>query len=1261
MPAPIGYRIDDEMRRLMARHEAWWAGRALLVARVPSSPLADLWLPLSDGTVAAEDVDLQPGMLDLDRLAGTPQPPGPLERDGDRIRSQSAFVRVPWVEAIMGCPIRASIQGGAMRAHAFVSDWRAWGGGAAYRRDDWLEALVALTERLAAASGGRYAVTHTLMRGPVDLAEAALDPLDGRTCDIPLADGAEYQRVVYDFNDTSAEFPRDKTLHELFEKRAEKTPDNIAVKDAKRSLTYGELNAFANRLAHLLIDRGVGRETLVGLCLERGVELSAAILGIHKAGGAYVPLDPRYPAERFALLCRDAGLRHMVATTATAPPFNGELLLLDQIDLAAFPDHNPAVPVAADNLAYVIYTSGSTGRPKGVMVEHRGVVNRLFWLHHGLPYSPADVIMQKTPVTFDVSVPELYGGFPAGASVYMLEPGAEKDPPRIVETIEEHGVTSIHFVASMLAAFLDHLQAVPGDIHRCRTLNRVFTSGEAVSRGLVERYNRILRPATDAGLHDLYGPTEGTIEVSWYPCPESTPAVKTIGRPVANTSLYVLDAQGHPQPTGVAGELCIGGVQVARGYLHQPELTAARFVSNPFAPGRLYKTGDLARWLLHGEIEYLGRIDHQVKIRGFRIELGEIESALREHPQVTDVLVHPFGEKGEQRLCAYVVGDFEAAELRRHLSARLPDYMVPAAFVKLDAIPLTASGKADRKNLPHPEFQSKAAFTPPRTETEETLCSLFASVLAVDRIGIHDNFFEAGGDSILALQVISRARGLGIDLAVRDLFKAPDVENLAARARRLDSAGGVTAAGEAPLTPIQKWFFSQEGDKNHFNQSLLLCVPAGLDLARLNQAMGRVVEHHDALRLRFTDGKQSLLGRDAFIDKELVRRIDCSSWTSAERKAILSEEGEKAQTSLDIEKGDLFRCLWFDYGSEEPGRLLWIIHHLAVDGVSWRILIPDLQAAYEEKPLPDAATPWTTWAARLAETVSARAREFPLWRDIANYSGQLLRRNAPAATTHDEGFTIELGAEETRHLLTAAPAAYRANAEDLLLASLCLGLERWTGTPLDDGILINLEGHGRENLIPGADPSRTVGWFTALYPVKLRTGRDLRDTLIGIKEALRAIPDRGVGYGLLRYFGHEELVCAPQVSFNYLGRFTNLENPDLWNLAEEDHGRPVASSWKQSVLLDINAVVAGDKLRFHLTWPTDVFTGEAMDQLRATIQGALVEVLNHCRGASPTFTPADFPLVRIPRETLSGLQEKYPGLRRPRRGKYRRRRRFTRP
>ncbi|MBQ6668789.1 MAG: amino acid adenylation domain-containing protein, partial [Deltaproteobacteria bacterium] len=588
---------------------------------------------------------------------------------------------------------------------------------------------------------------------------AALDNTAQLALGLPLLNEMERSQILYACNATQSTFPQEKTLPQLFEEQAARTPEALAVSDATKHLKYDELNALSNRIAFAvrssLADIGrlhSGSQTLsqpiVGLCVERSVERVAALLGIHKAGCAYLPLDPRHPAERLDFELRDADVALVVSTRKQAAclPQGVARLLLDETDLERFSPENPSSLLAPTDLAYIIYTSGSTGRPKGVMVEQRGVVNRLCWLQRVLPYTPQDVILHKTPITFDVSVPELYGGWLGGAALHMLDPGAEKDPQRIAATIAERRITSIHFVASMLEAFLDHLEASPEDRAGCASLRRVFTSGEAVSKELVARFNRVLRPVAGASLHDLYGPTEASIEVSCYPCPQETPRIKTIGRAIDNTQLYILDRRGEPQPFGVPGELHIGGVQVARGYLNRPELTAERFIPNPFGEGRLYKTGDWARRLENGEIEYLGRIDQQVKIRGFRIELGEIEAAIRDFPGVRDVLVNPFGEKGHQRLCAYVVGDCDFAKLRSFLAGKLPDYMIPAAFMNLPALPLTASGKADRTSLPHPETVSHKEYRPPRTQSEETLCALCAKILGLERMGLDDHFFEAGGD-----------------------------------------------------------------------------------------------------------------------------------------------------------------------------------------------------------------------------------------------------------------------------------------------------------------------------------------------------------------------------------------------------------------------------------------------------------------------------------------------------------------------------------
>ncbi|NLV98126.1 MAG: amino acid adenylation domain-containing protein, partial [Desulfovibrionales bacterium] len=776
-----------------------------------------------------------------------------------------------------------------------------------------------------------------------------------------------------EFNATAAAYPEDQVLHRLFEEQVERHPEGIALRGAGEVLTYGQLNARANRIAHALIARGVEPETCVGLSLQRNADLVAATLGILKAGGAYLPLDPRLPSQRRALIRRDADLRHFISLSSLTDQFDDTFLFLDKEDLEAFSEHNPQREVRPENLAYVIYTSGSTGQPKGVLIEHRAIVSRVSTLPELLGETVHSPALVTAGAGFDPFIEQLMLGLAYGQPVILMEEELS-DAELFWETIRREGVRRADLVPSLARRLFEALPSSP------LPLTQVLLGGEAVLPDLL----RLIRAkAPHLQIFNMYGPTEATVECVAGRIDEEVTDIVPIGRPVANAQAYILDPQGHLQPVGVPGELCVGGVQLARGYLNRPELTRERFIANPFGEGRLYRTGDRARWLDNGEIEYLGRIDQQVKIRGFRIELGEIESALREHPQVSDALVQPFGEKGEQRLCAYVVGDFEAAELRRHLSARLPDYMVPAAFVKLDAIPLTPSGKADRKNLPDPEFTSYSAYEPPRTETEKVLCALYAAVLGLEKAGLHDHFFESGGDSILALQLVAKARAQGFDIRVRDLFKAPRVVDLALRARKVRSLWGSEARPEAPLTPIQRWFFEQEGEVNHYNQSMLIRVPSALDLQRLQRAMARVVERHDALRLKFADGKQSLLGRDAFAGDELVRRVDAVALNAAERHALLLAAGEKAQTSLDIKKGDLFRCLWFDFGSEEPGRLLWVMHHLAVDGVSWRILIPDLQAAYEERPLPEATTAWTAWAEQLPAVVSSRIGELPLWRKMA--------------------------------------------------------------------------------------------------------------------------------------------------------------------------------------------------------------------------------------------------------------------------------------
>src|SRR6267142_1490631 len=689
---------------------------------------------------------------------------------------------------------------------------------------------------------------------------------EGPVGELPLMSEAEERQILVEWNDTRVEYGEGKCLHELFEAQVERSAEAIAVTYEGQEVSYGELNRRANQLGHYLQGLGVGPEVRVGLCLERSVELVVGILGILKAGGAYVPLDPDYPQERLAFMLEDSAPAVLLTQGHLQGLFSGISGSMPVLDLAdATPpwrgqaESNPertAMGLTGEHLAYVIYTSGSTGRPKGVMNAHCGVVNRLVWMQRAYGLEPHDAVLQKTPVSFDVSVWEFFCPLMTGARLVMARPNGHKDPGYLVEAMRDDQVTTVHFVPSMLQVFLDHAEAA-----KHSGLRRVICSGEV----LPAKVARCFQERLTSGLHNLYGPTEAAIDVTAWTCPaDTTQESIPIGRPVANTQIYILDEHLEAVLVGIAGELHVGGVQVARGYLNRPDLTAERFIPNPYgeeAGGRLYKTGDLGRYQRDGDIEYLGRSDYQVKIRGFRIELGEIEAVLSRHGQVKEaVVIAREDTPGEKRLVAYVTAVEEEApnaeELREHLKGALPEYMVPSAFVVLEAMPLTANGEVDRKALPAVDFtaQQTRRYEASQGEIEEILSTIWQELLHVERVGRHDNFFELGGDSILSIEIVTRARQASLSLTVTQLFEHQTIAELAGVAdwQGLVATPQGVVSGEVVLTPIQRWFFEQEQvDSHHFNQSVLLEVRHALSSDLVAEAVKHLLRQHDALRMRF--------------------------------------------------------------------------------------------------------------------------------------------------------------------------------------------------------------------------------------------------------------------------------------------------------------------------------------------------------------------------------------------------------------------------
>nr|QEO73592.1 condensation domain-containing protein [uncultured bacterium] len=1047
-----------------------------------------------------------------------------------------------------------------------------------------------------------------------------------------LAPEHELHQLLVSHNTTEADYPADRCLHELFIDQAWKTPDATALAFEGVDMTYAELDARSNRLANYLIARGVRPDTLVVVCLERSLELVVALLGVLKAGGAYLPLDPEYPADRLGYMLDDSGADVVLTQQHLLDrlPAGAGTVCLDSgwQDVAEYPGTTPDAGTAAANLAYAIYTSGSTGRPKGVLVPHRGIVNRLCWMQTEYRLDGDDRVLQKTPSSFDVSVWEFFWPLTVGATLVLARPGGHREPDYLARLIRDERITTVHFVPSMLREFL----AEP-DLDGLTALRRVICSGEALPAELRDRAHELL----DADLHNLYGPTEASVDVTHWKClPGVTPV--PIGEPVWNTRVYVLDHALRPVPAGVPGELYLAGVQLARGYHGRPGLTAERFVADPFGdPGdRMYRTGDLVRW--RGKaLEYLGRTDHQVKIHGFRVEPGEIEAVLTAHPDVAQATVIVREDRpGDRRLVAYLVpvndGTPSDEELRAFLSGQVPGYLVPSAFVPLDEMPLTPSGKTDRRALPEPVSarSSGAGHVAPRTPVETRLAGIWAEVLGIERIGVHDNFFDLGGDSILSLQVVAMARRAGLHVMSREMFLRQTIAELATVVTAAEAGTGrAPVSGDVPLTPIQRWFFEDFADNPaHFNQSVFAEVAHDVNEGALRQAVEALLEHHDALRLRFTrSGGQWAQHNAVSEDGAVFEHVNLSTVDESDQDRAMREAALAAQRGFRLDTGPLIRILLFTLGAGRGPRLLIVAHHLVVDGVSWRILMTDLETAYgqasrgEPIDLGPRTTSFQEWAQRLAEHAANGGFEHELdhWSSVCSDQATSIPVDATGPNTVGATDSVSAGltAQETQALLQRVPAIHRTQINEVLLSALGRVLAGWTGR---ERVVIAMEGHGREDIFDDVDLSRTVGWFTTLFPVGLTVPAeaDWSDVIRTVKRQVRAVPGRGLGYGALRYLTEPgpagTLAGAPRpaVIFNYLGQFepgtagNGLLGADLPSIGED---QDPSAPWQW--LLEVTGSVHGGQLEFSWTYSTAIHRVETVRGLADGLVEALRQILRN--------------------------------------------------
>lgn len=1057
------------------------------------------------------------------------------------------------------------------------------------------------------------------------------------------------QAQLEEWNRWIRRWPEDEPVAALIRRQALAQPQATALVCGAEKLSYAELEAQANRLAHHLLGLGLGRESVLGVALPRSARMIVAMLGVFKTGAAFVPLDAELPPTRLTGLLQAAGTQCVLTESSLSPRLPPDLprLLLDGEDWMAASVEPPAVPIHPQQLAYLIYTSGSTGTPKGVAVSHGPLAAHCLAIGERYGLSPKDRALHFATVGFDAAMEQWMAPLIYGACLVVRGPqlwSAEQ----ACEVLEQQRISWFE----MPPAYLNEVAQWALACGKQLNLRACSVGGEAVPR---ESLATIRQAVGSAPILNGYGPTETLITpLVWtaYPDTPCESVYAPIGTAVGERTLYVLDADLNRLPIGAVGELHIGGNALARGYHGQPDLSAERFIPDPYGPpgARLYRTGDRVRQRQDGIVEYLGRADNQVKLRGYRIELGEVEAQLLAEANVTEAAAIIVGEGPHKRLVAYAAGQAISAEtLKSQLRERLPDYLVPAQIISLERLPKLPSGKLDRKALPVPQWQHSDTQNPPSTEREQLLAELWAEVLGGGPVGVDDNFFELGGDSILALQVVSRARRAGLILSPADLFRWQTVAALArmAQSNAAPSAATQTASGKVPLSPIQAAFFETEiPQRGHWSLSLLLECVEPLDTACLDEALKALLKHHDSLRLRYR--QEGGAWSQAYADPATATAQTPLMQAVAVDAAELVTLAQKAQRSLDLAEGPLLRALHIRL-TDGGERLLLVVHHLVVDGVSWRILLEDLHTAYRQRydgqaiSLPPRTASFQAWTQCLSQLAASNelANELAYWEKQLQ-GGVAIPQDFNAGTgsyTDASEVTVRLDAAYTRKLLQETPATYRTRINDLLLAALARVLGRWNG--LDD-IVVELESHGREDRFPGIDLSRSVGWFTSQFPVRLAAIAKPAAAIKTVKEQLRQVPGGGLGYGVLRQLAAPALreclhsLPRPAVSFNYFGQFDAVDS-GLFRPAAEGRGDDHDPAAPLEFSLEINGQVLDDELALRWRFSRNQYREETVSALAQAYGEDLRVLIDHCLSCDGSATPSDFPLAGLNQAELDAL------------------------
>ncbi|NSB66306.1 non-ribosomal peptide synthetase [Clostridium saccharobutylicum] len=1087
---------------------------------------------------------------------------------------------------------------------------------------------------------------------------------------IEIVEESEKKKLLYDFNDTKANYSRNKTMHQLFEEQVEKTPDNLAAVFEGKEITYRELNERANQLAVFLKEKGINAGMPVAIIVERSMEMIIGVMGILKCGGAYVPIDPKFPITRIKTIIKNSNISCIVTQGEQIELIkelqkeNNDIKSVICIDieedenfenenivtakeLVNLPKENLGELSTSEDIAYIIYTSGSTGTPKGVVIKHKPAINLIEWVNKKFNVGEKDQVLFVTSFCFDLSVYDMFGILAAGGCIRIASKDEVKDSQKLLNIICEEPIT---FWDSAPAALQQLVPLLPKDkeVVKNGKLRLIFQSGDWIPvtlPGIMEK------AFPGVKVISLGGATEATIWSNYYEIEKVDANWISIpyGKPIQNAKYYILDSNLNPCPMGVAGDLYIGGECLAEGYANDLKQTEERFIPNAFVQEcneKMYKTGDMARWMQDGNMEFLGRKDHQVKIRGYRIEIGEIEYQLLQHESIKEVFVMAREDESKNKyLCAYIVAEenLTVAELRKYLGNLLPSYMIPSYLIQIPNMPITSNGKIDRKALPMTDgrLNTGTNYEEPTNQIEEKLAGIWNEILGISKIGINDNFFDLGGDSIKAIQIVSRMNAINLKIEIKDLLKNPTIKDLSKKVRvstKQIEQGAVS--GQVPLTPIQKWYLEQKTeDINYFNQAVMLYKKDGFDSNIVKKVFKKILEHHDSLRMRYKKDENGILQYCNPIEEIEITITERDFRYNLDFEQEIEEETNKIHRSLNLSDGPLFGLAIFKTFEREY--LLIVIHHMVVDGISWRILLEDLASGYKQElsnkeiQFPKKTDSYKEWGEKLelyANTKNA-LKEIDYWGAIENTQVESLPKDkiidknmvADSKVVH-----VTLSEQKTEQLLRDVNKAYNTEVNDILITALCLTVKNWTDK---DNVIINLEGHGREEIIEDIDITRTVGWFTSMYPVifDMSKSEEISYQIKNIKETLRNVPNKGIGYGILKYLTDGsskkgiEFNKKAEICFNYLGQFDIQEDTEMFSISSLSTGESISEKLEKEFAIEINGKVLEGKLALDINYNKNEYYEETINTFAENYIRNLENILDHCVDKDTVeLTPSDF-------------------------------------